>query len=243
MKLLKMIPLLVILLLLEVISVGAAEKKWSDEGELSSVNTGGNTNVSTFAAKNIVKYKFSEKIEGNWKVSALNSKTEGIKTAERYASELRGDHLFSEHIYAGLSVGWLKDKFAGIDARYYVGPVAGYRVLHGPKHFLKTEAGLDYVSEDYTNNTSSNFLRGRAFGAYEFHLTDLNKFTQSLEYLYDFDNATNYNINTVSAMVTVLSQNFSLKTSYEVKFDNDPIGARLNKKTDTMLAVSLLVNF
>jgi len=200
-------------------------------------------NVSTFSVKNIVKYKFSEKFEGNWKASALNSKSEGIKSAENYASELRGDYLFSEHVYAGIAVGWFKDKFAGIDMRYYAGPVAGYKVFIGPKHFLKTEAGLDYVTEEYTNNTESDFLRGRAFGAYEFHFTELNKFSQSLEYLYDFDNTNNYNINSVSAMVTVLSQNFSLKTSYEVKYDNEPIGARLNKKTDTLLAVSLLVNF
>ncbi len=243
MKKLRIISLLVIPLFLGVVSVDAAEKKWSDEGELSSVNTGGNTNVSTFSVKNIVKYKFSEQFEGNWKASALNSKSEGIKTAENYASELRGDYLFSEHVYAGLAVGWLKDKFAGIDTRYYAGPVAGYKIFIGPKHFLKTEAGLDYVTEEYTNNTESDFLRGRAFGAYEFHFTEVNKFSQSLEYLYDFDNADNYNINSVSAMVTVLSQNFSLKTSYEVKYDNEPIGARLNKKTDTLLAVSLLVNF
>jgi len=242
-KILKMTSLLVIPLLLGVGVVDAAEKKWSDEGELSSVNTGGNTNVSTFSAKNIVKYKFSEKFEGNWKASALNSKTEGVKTAENYASELRGDYLFSEHVYAGLAVGWLKDKFAGIDTRYYAGPVAGYKIFVGPKHFLKSEAGLDYVTEEYTNNTEADFLRGRAFSLYEFHFTDLNKFSQSLEYLYDFDNTNNYNINSVSAMVTVLSQNFSLKTSYEIKYDNEPIGARLNKKTDTLLAVSLLVNF
>lgn len=242
MKILRVTSLVLLSLFLGLGTVNAAEKKWSDEGELSSVNTGGNTNVSTFSAKNIVKYKFSEKFEGDWKVSALNSKTEGIKSAERYASELRGDYLFSEHIYAGIAVGWFKDKFAGIDARYYAGPVAGYKVLVGPKHFLKTEAGLDYVTEEYTNNTESDFLRGRAFGAYEFHFTALNKFSQSLEYLYDFDNADNYNINTISAIVTVLSQNFSLKTSYEVKYDNEPVPVTL-KKTDTMLAVSLLVNF
>ncbi len=239
----KMTSLLIVPLLLGVAVVEAAEKKWSDEGELSSVNTGGNTNVSTFSVKNLFKYKFSEAFEGSWKASALNSKSEGLKTAENYASELRGDYLFSERAYAGLAVGWFKDKFAGIDSRYYAGPVGGYKIFVGPKHFLNTEASLDYVDEEYTNNTSSDFLRGRAFASYEFHFTEVNKFSQSVEYLYDFDNADNYNINTVSAMVTVLSQNFSLKTSYEIKYDNEPIGARLNKKTDTMLAVSLLVNF
>ena len=33
--------------------------------------------------------------------------------------------------------------------------------------FLLGEAGLNYTRESYTDNTSSNFLTGRAFGKYE----------------------------------------------------------------------------
>ena len=38
----------------------AEEKKWSDEAELSFVDTGGNTDVTTLSAKNLLKYKFTE---------------------------------------------------------------------------------------------------------------------------------------------------------------------------------------
>ncbi len=221
---------------------GAEEKKWKDEAELSSVNTGGNSNVATFSAKNLLTYGFSEKLEGSWKAAAMNSKSEGVRSAENYMTELRGDYLFSQHFFGGLAVGWNKNKFAGIDARYYGGPFAGYKFLVGPKHFLRGEVGLDYVSEEYTDKTENDFLRGRLFGAYQFHFTELNKFKQSVEYLHDFDDADNYNVNTETALITLLSQNFSLKTSYEIKFDNKPVPAGL-KKTDTILAVSLLVNF
>jgi len=227
---------------LSISTVHAEGKKWQDEGELSFVKTGGNSDVSTLSAKNVVKYKFSEKTEGIWKVAALNSKSGGVRSAENYMSELRGDYLLSERIFTGLMVGWLKDTFAGIDARYYAGPVAGYKVLVGPKHFLKTEAGLDYVKEEYTNNTESDFFRGRAFGGYDYHFTKVNKFLQSVEYLYDFDNGDNYNVNSTTALVTVLSGNFSLKTSYVVKYDNEPTPSTLDK-TDTILGVSILVSF
>lgn len=238
----KMTTLLVLLFMLGVPTVDAVEQKWSDEGELSSVNTGGNTNVSTFSARNLLKYKFSEHFEGSWKASALSSKSEAVKTAERYTSELRGDYLVSKDLYVGIIAGGLKDKFAGIDLRYYVGPVVGYKIYAGPKHFLVTESGLDYVTEEYTNNTDSDYLRGRAFILYEFHVTELNKIQQSVEYLHDFAHSDNYNVNSVSALVSVLSQFFSLKTSYEVKYDNEPVPVTL-KKTDTILSVSLLVNF
>ncbi len=242
MNFLKKTVLLTLPLLLLVTYVNAEEKKWSDEAELSSVNTGGNSNVTTFSAKNILMYKFSEHFEGSWKASALSSKSEGVRSAENYAMELRGDYLFSKRLFGGLAAGWNKNKFSGIDARYYGGPFAGYKFLTGPKHLLRGETGLDYVSEEYTDNTENDFMRGRLFGAYQFLFTEVNKFKQSVEYLHDFDDADNYNINTETALITVLSQNFSLKTSYEIKFDNQPVPSTL-KKTDTLLAVALLVNF
>ena len=242
MKYLKMLVLFAGFFLIGVTVVRADDKKWMDEGELSFVKTGGNSDVSTFSFKNLLKYKFSEKFYGSWKGSALNSKSGGVRSAERYASELRGDYALNTRFYAGVTIGWFEDKFAGIDNRYYLGPVVGYRFIMGPKYFLKSEVGLDYVREEYTDKTDSDFLRGRAFTEYEHHFTDTNKFVQSAEYLYDFDNSNNYNMNSVTAVVTVLSDHFSLKTSYEVKYDNEPVPATLDK-TDTILGAALIMTF
>lgn len=228
------------------VSVQAAEKKWKDSGELSYVDTGGNTEVSTLSIKNKLQYNFSEKTAGTWKVGVLTGETSGIKTAESYMTELRVDHLISERVYAALIAGWLKDLFAGIDARYYVGPAVGYKIFVGPKHFLKTEAGVDYVSEEYRTvpKTDADYARGRVFGEYGYDFTETNKFLQSVEYLHDFDNSDNYNVNSVTAIISSLNQYFSLKTSYEVRYDNVPVIATPAKDTtDTILGVSILATF
>lgn len=242
MKYTQMFVLFVPIFLIGVTVAHAEEKKWTNEGELSFVKTGGNSDVSTFSLKNLLKYKFSEIFEGGWKVSALNSESNGVRSSEKYASELRGDYTFSTHFYAGVAAGWLKDKFSGMDARYYAGPVVGYKFLVGPTHFLKSEAGLDYVKEEYTDNTKSEFLRGRIFAEYEHRFTEVNKFVQSVEYLHSFDDSDNYNMNSVTAIVTVLNSNFSLKTSYEVRYDNKPVPATLDD-TDTILGASLISTF
>ncbi len=135
----------------------------------------------------------------------------------------------------------MQDEFAGIDERLYLGPTLGYKFIIGPKHFLNAEAGLEYVTENYTNNTDDNFMRRRALGLYEFLLSEKSKVTQSIEYLYDFDNSDNYNINTVTALITSLSDTFSIKTSYEIHYDNEPVPGSLDE-TDTILSVALLVN-
>ncbi len=224
-------------------NVWAEEKtRWSDEAELSYVDTSGNSEVTTFSAKNSMKYKFTDKLDGLWKITALNGKSDGIRSAENYSTEVRLDYALTERFYTALVAGWLKDTFAGIDPRYYVGPAAGYKILLGPKHFLNSEVGLDYVTEDYTDGTDNEYLRGRIFTKYEYAITEKNKFSQSLEYLYDFDDGDNYNVISVSALTAAVSDVLSMKTSYEVKYDNSPVPATL-ERTDTILSVALVFNF
>ncbi len=238
------------LLIFMIVSVGlilpaiaaAEDSKWQDEAELSYVSTGGNTEVTSLSAKNKLIYQFTEKLKGQWKVSALYGETEDVKTAERYATEVRLDYNLTKRLYVAGIGGWLQDEFAGIDQRLYVGPAVGYKILTGPKHLLSAEGGIDYVTEEYTNDEDADFMRERAFGSYEFLLTEKSKFTQTLELLYDFEDGDNYNVNSVSALITSLSDTFSVKTSYEVYYDNEPVPDRL-EKTDTILSVALIVNF
>jgi len=220
--------------------------KFKDEAELSYVQTGGNTKVVSFSAKNLLTYQATENFKLDWTVQALFAEAEidgdTEKTAERYATELRLEYALTERFYTAAYGGWLQDEFAGIDDRYYVGPALGYKVLIGPKHFLRTEAGVDYVKEYYVDDTDDGYMRGRAFGEYAFALTEKTRFSQSVEYLHSFDDSDNYNMNSETALTTALSDKLSLKTSYIVNYDNQPVPEALDE-TDTVLAVTIIVNF
>ena len=220
----------------------AEEKKWNDETELSFVDTGGNTQVTTLSAKNLLKYRFTNKLQGAWKLGAVYGKSDGEKNAESYFTELRLDCQFTERLYYYATAGWMQDEFAGIDSRYYLGPGAGYKFLSGPKHFLAGEAGLNYVWEEYIDGTDKDYLGGRAFAKYEYAFTEKNRFSQSVEFLYDFDDSENYNVNSETAVISALSDYLSLKASYVIKYDNQPVPETL-EDTDTVLAVTLVVNF
>ena len=224
------------------VGVNAEEKKFSDEAELSYVDTGGNTDVTTLSAKNLLKYKFTEKLEGSWKAAVVYGEDDGEKNAESYLTEFRADYLFTERFYSAFIAGWEQDDFAGIHSRYYAGPAAGYKILTGPNHFLLGELGVTYVDEEYIDETEEEYMSGRAFVKYEYALTEKNKFSQSLEYLHDFEDNDNYNINSVTALVSALSDYLSLKISYEVNYDNKPVPSTLDD-TDTILTVALVVNF
>jgi putative salt-induced outer membrane protein len=223
-------------------AVYAEEKKWTDEAELSFVNTGGNTEVVSLSGKNRLTYAFTGKLLGAWKLGALYGETDTVKNAEKYYTEFRSDYSYTDKIYFLAIGGWLQDKFAGIESRYYLGPGVGYKFLTGPKHFLVGEGGLNYVSEEYITDTEEDFPQGRVYGLYQYAFSEKNKFSQSLELLYAFDDSDNYNVNSETALITALSDYFSLKTSYEIRYDHEPVPATL-EKTDTVLSVTLVVNF
>jgi putative salt-induced outer membrane protein len=225
-----------------VTAVFAEEKKWADEAELSFVDTGGNTDVVSLSAKNLLRYTFTEELKGAWKLSALYGESDGVKNAESYATELRLDYLLTDQLFSALIAGWLEDEFAGIESRYYLGPAVGYKFFNGPRHFIVSEVGLNYVKEEYTDGTEKDYLEGRAFGQYQYAFTEKNRFSQSLEFLYDFEDSENYRVNSETALISALSDYLSLKASYEIKHDNKPVPSTL-KETDTILSVTLVINF
>ena len=235
-------PVIVVLLLIIGSHLFAEEKNWSDEAELSFVDTGGNTETTSLSAKNQLKYKFTEKLSGTWKLAILYGEKDGEKSAERYSTELRTDYLFTKRLYIAVMGGWEKNKFEDIDARYSLGPALGYKFLLGPVHFLNFEAGFNYVIEKYIDETDDNFLKGRAFGEYNYAFSKKNKFKQTLETLFDLEDANNYDVNSETSLITSISDQFSLKTSYVIEYDNEPASDDI-EKTDTFLSVTLVVSF
>jgi putative salt-induced outer membrane protein len=217
------------------------ERRWHDEAELSYVDTSGNSEVTTLSVKNKLTYQFSEKWSGRWKFQALNGESDGQRDAESYATELRGDYAPTERFYNYLSANWLKDRFADIDHRYTFGGGSGYKFLTGPKHFLLGEAGLSYTVEKLIDDSDTEYLGGRLYTEYEYKISADTKFAQSLEALLDFEEMQNYMLNSETALVTAINSIFSFKTSYVIKYDNEP--AENSDDTDTVLAASLVANF
>ncbi len=237
----KILSLMVIFMMI-VTAVFAEDKKWGNETELSYVDTSGNTEVTTLSAKNLLTYKFSDKLNTTWEAGVLYAENDDVKNSERYYTEVRLNYLFTEKFYKSLIAGWEKDTFAGIDAKYYIGPALGYKFLIGPKHFLLAEVGADYVKEEYTDDTDDDFARGRVFTKYEYAFTEKNKFSQSVEYLSNVDDSEDYDVISKTSLISSLSDSLSLKITYEIKYDNVPVPETLEYK-DTTLTVTLVINF
>lgn len=213
-----------------------------DTGEIAMVNTTGNTEVLTVSAKNKLTVDLGSADKMVWKLSALYGKDKGVKNAESYSTDLRWDHSFTEKSYGFLLAGWLQDKFKGFDNRWWGGAGAGYKFIKTDKNLLFGELGVNYAAEYYTDDTDSSFPEGRAFAEYNYFFSKRTKFIQSLEYLYDFSESSNYKLNSQTALVVAINDIFSLKAGYDVYYDNAPTPSTLDK-TDTRLSMALVVDY
>lgn len=242
----RIVSLMLVLVALLIGETGFPEEQenrpWKDEAELAVVNTTGNTDVFSLYFKNQLQYIREDTFVAKWTVGALTSKKDGETSAERYETEVRFDHFFDSTTYAYLAGGWLKDRFAGFDNRVYIGPGGGYRFFSGPHHFLTGELGANYTMEDYIVADAGHFAEGRVFGKYEYVFNDSGRFEQGVEFLQAFDDNANYKINSMTAVTASMTRVLSLKVSYEVRYQNRPRPADL-EKTDTIFGAALVLTY
>lgn len=221
------------------------DKPWSDEAEFSYVTTGGNAKVQTLSAKNLYKLGFAERYTFLWKLEALKGKTDDVLTAERYFTDLRLEYALEKRAYLYGSTGLLQDSFAGLDRRLHRSVGGGYKFLDGPESFLKLEAGVNDIEERYTDsevNPTRDSTEGRLFGEYVYAFTKKNKFTQSLELLQDTEDSKRYRASSETALITALNDRFSIKVSYQWRYNRTPVPDTL-RRTDTVLSTALVANF
>lgn len=234
--------IILVITIMAALPVFAGDKPIKNEAELSYLETKGNTETISFNAKNTLTWAVNDKMNVIWQLAGLYSESDKTKNGEKYSTELRGDYLLTEKFYSSFIGGALKDEFAGVDAKYYVGPACGYKILNGPNHTFITEAGVDYVMEEYVDETDEDFFQGRVLARYEFAFQKKNKFFQTVEYLINFEESDDYQVKSETAVVYSFNDSVSLKTSYEVKYDHLPVPETLDD-TDTTLSTTLIVNY
>jgi putative salt-induced outer membrane protein len=226
--------------LLTAMAAYAQNRKLSDEAEFSYINTGGNTDVETLKLNNKLVYLPLEQWKATWNVNTFLAKTDGEKTGEIYGTDLRLDYLFTERFYSFGLLAWLQDEFAGLEDRYYLSLGTGYAIIAGPKHTLKAETGLNHTIEEFTDGTDNSFTGARLYAQYVYLFTDKNNFSAWAEYLHDFEVKENYNANAGAALISALNGFLSLKSSYMIKYDNEPAPGAT--ETDTIVSVTLVMN-
>ena len=233
-------PLLVFLF---VGSTSSAEgtSPWSHESEVNIVLTSGNSQTETYGGKQTTSYKFDLNTLAA-KAKYVQTRDSGTEKAKSWEASLRYEREFTSSVSGFISQLAESDLFAGFIQRNSTDLGAKYFIVKNESDELFSEFGYRYSFED-KNDPASDVLRQilRLAGQWTRKWSAGVSSQLIAEYLHNTKEAEDYLANGEASLSTSLSDIFSFKTGYSLKYQNKPLGGR--KLTDTVFTTALVAKF
>ena len=217
-----------------------AEDGWKNESQAGVVVTSGNTDTSSLSGAEIASYEFGSNI---LKISAayLYLKNAGVVSGKSWSLGLRYERILNEKfsVFAGELVEG--NQFAGVNQRYSTDLGAKYTIVKEDALTWFAEGGYRYAKENLTFvSRSRNY--GRAYTEVEKKFSPTVSAKYWVEYLPNFTDSADWQLNTELSLSAAISSIFSVKSAYLLKYDNQ-INAPGLVKSDKTFTTSLVAKF
>ncbi len=254
---------------------------WADVAELSFVNTSGNSEATTISLRNTLTHQWenalftldfgalraeSETISGfavgtgqdNFQ---LIDTSESEPTAEAYHLRGRYDRDITEKRFWYTSLGWDRNRFAGIANRYIAALGLGNTFYESDARHFRIDYAATFTSqEDFATRQTDEFAGLRFSWDYFRTLSETTTYSNLLIIDQNLDETDDLRADMVNALSVAMSERLALKLSLQLLFDNLPSfrGVPLINaqglltgsdvlveldELDTILNVALVVNF
>jgi putative salt-induced outer membrane protein len=195
----------------------------------------------------------------NYARSAPDAKSAVTPTVENYQAKIRYDRFVASEFALFLALTGRRDRFQELDLRLNIDPGAAYYFVDEPSQQLWGELGYDFQFDLRRQDaiTAAELLcttdpacpavpektkarhSARLFTGYDNALNAAVAFRTGLEYLQGVaPDTTSWRLNWDVGLTSKIGGNFSLATTFTLKYDHNPLGPV--KNTDTMTAVSLV---
>lgn len=209
--------------------------------EFSYLDTSGNTDSTTFATSGKWERTFPD---SKWtgEAAALYGKREGLTSDKNWLLRLKYDRNISDLTYGFLMGSAERNVLKGIEIRYTLQTGLGHYFIKTERDLLKGEVGLGYLRENQVSPFPDNgYPTARLFGEYNHSFSQVTRFTQTAEFLFNLERGSDYLFNEESAFITNLMNRLALKVSYAIAFDHLPPPGFT--KTDRLFKTALLLTF
>ncbi len=187
----------------------------------------------------------------NYSRSAPNPAGDMETTVENYQGKVRYDRFIAGNLALFMATSARRDRFQGLDLRLNLDPGVAYYFVDQKSQQLWSEVGYDLqydvrrdenvaaaqASGDPVDKTDVQHS-GRLFAGYNNALNEHVKFTTGLEYLQGLPETERWRLNWDAGLTSAIGGNFSLSTTFSLKYDHAPLPAV--KELDTSTAVSLV---
>jgi len=241
------------------IKEGEPEELWKANVQFGLTWLSGNADSIGFTGTGLVAYRshddqiqlFGNGAYGKGGTSSVpGGPIDGhVVIADNWLGRLRYDRYFAEVNSVFASYQMNGDQLAGLD--YRIEPQIGYaRLLVNEKEQkFRGEIGYDFSYERYLAGVvpdSATFNSVRLFFYYENQFTPLASFSEGLEGLAAFNDASHWRVNSLTSLSSTIAKNYALKLNLTINYNHDP-PARVPPNTgtfgrfDSMLAVVLAI--
>lgn len=206
----------------------AAEERdpdgWQGSGNLGLTLAAGNSDSLRVTAGLDVT-----RAVGTWEsraaASVLYGEDDGVSSNERFEGSLQLNRRFGRRVYAGLISEFLYDPLAGIDWRFSVTPLLGWRVVDEERLRLHLEAGPGYTWED-RNAGTRGYSSVRLHERLRFQVTEESRIFQSLTALLEAEDPGNFILTAEAGVESKLAGRWSLRVAGKAVYYGEAQGSR-----------------
>jgi putative salt-induced outer membrane protein len=187
----------------------------------------------------------------NYARAAANRNEDTATTVENFQGKVRYDRFVLENLAVFLATTARRDRFQGLDLRLNVDPGVAYYFVDQKKHQLWVELGYDFqydvrnqdgidaaaatgVEVDKTDVQHSV----RSFVGYSNSLNEAVTFDTGVEHLQGVPETEKWRLNWDVGLTSKIGGNFSLATTFSLKYDHAPLPEV--EELDTITALSLV---
>jgi putative salt-induced outer membrane protein YdiY len=162
-------------------------------------------------------------------------------TAQNYGGFGQYNRLIDDRWYFGLRGDARQDRIANVDYRATVAPTLGYYLIKKEAMQLKLEAGPAMVFEKLRGTGTQNYLTLRVAEEFRWKINDRASLVQSLEFLPQVDDFSNYVINGAITLDTKITEKLSTTITFQDFYRSTPAPGR--KENDIRLLAGLAYKF
>jgi putative salt-induced outer membrane protein len=216
----------------------SAPPTWAGQAQLGYSASSGNSESTDLNANFLISYTAFP-----WRhflgAEFRNADADGEKTSERYNVGYKAEYFFSDRTFGFAFLGYDRDPFANIDARYSATVGVGRALLNKERHTLNIELGGGYRVTQYSDDTPEGSEPVvRAAINYLGQLTKNTVFSQDFIVMTGSENTF---FESVSALQVAMTDTLALSLNDTVT--NNSFTSPGVESTDTFTSINLVATF
>lgn len=246
---------IILLALVALLSTTAmAENKFSNETGLTMVDTTGNTettgyNVTTKSIYDVTvrKYILSGHYAYGTNKDSTGTARYGDLIVRNWNIKLGMEQSLTKKIFAVTSLQYEANQFSNLNQRRNIDLGLKYEITKTDKMKQSVEAGYRTSEEqriDRDDKGEDQFTFSKGFLQYDIDhkVTKTTSYAFWIEYIPNFTEEEDYQINFEPSLSVTMSDTFSLKVAYTGMYDNER-NPGVKKRLDTISTTSLIAKF